>query len=159
MKKYNLMENKVKRYKLSRNNQEKPIKYKLVNPQILSTINNSECYTSSFDNPNKSRLKLDDLVYRMSDEQKEKWINFIINDDPRILKIKVNRNTVTLVLKNTTFNGIRYMSFIDQRKFLLEGVSNVTTRSKKKEKQEARLNNVSSKPRIKRRNKKKNKRK
>lgn len=157
IKKHKLLKNEIKRHKLSENTQEKPKKYKLINPQIIQIISNSEYYTSSFDDPIKGGFRPDDLTYRLSEKQKEKWIEFIINDDPRILKIRHKRNFVVLVLKNTeNKESIRYMLFLDQKCFSLGGDSNAEDKTEKKK---TRLHNVSNKPRIKRGSKKKGRRK
>jgi hypothetical protein len=159
IKKHKLLKNEIKRHKLSENTQEKPKKYKLINPQIIQIISNSEYYTSSFDDPIKGGFRPDDLTYRMSEKQKEEWVDFIINDDPRILKIKHKRNFVVLVLRNTenkNKKSIRYMLFLDQKCFSLGGDSDAEDKTEKKK---TRLHNVSNKPRIKRGSKKKGRRK
>lgn len=162
IKKHDLFSNKTKKYNLLQNNQEKPKKYRLINPSFLNIILNSEWYDSGFDDPFKGGIKIDDLNYRMPVEQREKWVELITSGDSRIIKVKGKKNYVVLVLKNiTSENGsgsVRYMTFVDEKKSILEGELNVIKKSKVKEK-EKRLYNVQSKPRIKRRSTKKIRRK
>jgi hypothetical protein len=165
IKKYKLINKSIKKHKLSLNNQKKPKKYKLINPHFLNIILNSEQYDSSFDDPLKHEIKIDDLNYRMCLEQREKWVDYIVNNDPRILKVKGKKNCVILILKNITSEnnvyGIRYLTFMDNkfRKLEKESGGADVIKEIKNEKKEKRLYNVQNKQRTKRRNKKKIRRK
>lgn len=149
MKKYNLQSSKPKRFNLS-----KPKRYKLINPEILNIIENSEFYDSSFDDPSQKGMNIENLVYRLTQEQKDKWIEGIINNDPRIFRIKQKKNFVILVCINKSLgnngnkNIYRYISFVDERKGDNNGYEKeeVTTIKKKKD----RLYNVQNKSRVKR---------
>jgi len=154
-KKHNLIKKNVKKYNLSQINKEKPQKFKLINPNILSIISNSERYNSDFEDPFKKGIKTEDLTYRMCREQKDEWINYILSGDERILKIKMKGNYVVLILKNITSNnnGIynkRYMTFYDKTKGELDAIEKSETKKEK-----TRLHNVQNKPKSKRKRKKK----
>lgn len=156
MKKYNLRLS-PKKYTLS-----KPKKYKLVNPKIIEIINNSKFYDSSFDDPTQLGLKVENLQYRLTQEQKEKWIEGIINDDSRIFRIKQRENFIILVcinesLMNNTKNKLyRYITFVDERKGDNYAVEEEKTTIKEKKN---RLHNVQNKSRSKRKGKRKGRRK
>lgn len=149
--------NVVKRHILT-----KPKKYKLINPEILNIITNSRFYNSSFDDPLQGGLTLDDLCYRLTQDQKEQWVEGIVNDDPRIFRIRQRKNFVILVCKNETNGGksnniYRYITFVDERKGENDGIEeegNAQTEKKKN-----RLHYVPNKPRLKKRSGKKSRRK
>jgi len=131
----------------------KPKKYKLINPQFLTIIFNSEFYNSSFDDPFSNGLKLEDLNYRCTIDQKEIWVESIVNNDPRIVRVKEKKNFVVLTCKSTNSGPTRYITFYDDKKSLMEGESTNDEKEKdniKIEKKKDRLHNVQNKSRVKR---------
>jgi hypothetical protein len=133
-------------------NLRKPKKYNLINQELINIINNSRFYTSSFDNPFLKGVKLDELNYRCTDIQKENWIEGIINNDPRIIKVKAKKNFVVIVCRNHFDNkSERYVIFVNEKKW--EGDLNATQDKTKTKK--IRLHNVQNKPRPKKRGRKK----
>jgi hypothetical protein len=131
---------------------QKPKRFKLINPEILKIISNSQFYNSSFDDPFKCGLKLDDLNYRCTIELREKFIDSIISNDPRIIKVKGKRNFAVITCKNSTDNNVvRFVTFFDEKKSLLEGELNVSEKEAKNSKEKKdRLHNVQNKSRVKR---------
>lgn len=139
----------------------KPRKYKLINPELIEIINSSQFYSSSFDDPSQTGLSLDQLTYRLTQEQKDRWIEGIYNDDNRIVNIKQRKNFVIIVCKNALLNNHsklhRYIIFADERR----GENNVIEKEESTpiKKKKNNLHHVQNKPKLKRKNKRKGRRK
>lgn len=155
MKKFNLR-TLPKKYTLS-----KPKKYKLINPELIEIINSSQFYSSSFDDPSQTGLSLDQLTYRLTQKQKERWIEGIYNDDSRIVNIKQRKGFVIIVCRNALLNNHsklhRYIIFADERK----GESNEFEKEESApiKKKKDRLHYVQNKSKSKRKGKRKSRRK
>jgi hypothetical protein len=157
--KYDILNNKeknIKKYTLLQNNQKKPKKFILINSDTINIILTSDNYNSSFDDPFKTGINPDDLNYRISEEQKEKWIDYIINGDPKIIKIKKKKNYVVLKLQNyfskQSNNNYRYITFFGFKKGEKNAFKDFEVTKK-----EEKLHNVSDKSKSKRKRKSKNK--
>lgn len=157
IKRHNLSTPVIKKYKLS---QEKPKRFKLINPQYLITIMNSQFYDSSFDNPLTTGFKIDNLNYRCTPEMRNQFVEGIVNDDSRILKVKGKKNFVVVVCKGSNDSNsdvIRYVTFVDERKGEYNAVEEENTPPIKEKKD--RLHNVPNKSRVKRKGHGKSRRK
>lgn len=131
---------------------QKPKRFKLINPEILKIISNSQFYNSSFDDPIKCGLKLDDLNYRCTIELREQFIESIVNNDPKIIRVRGKKNFAVITCKNSTNNDVvRFVTFFDEKRSLLEGELNVVKKENKNSKEKKnRLHYVQNKSRVKR---------
>jgi hypothetical protein len=152
---------KVKDSKPKRIKLKKLHKIIINNPEeCFDIINKSIYYNSTFEDPFKTGINKDSINYRCTLQQREQIVQSIVDNDPRIYKVKQHGKYVIISCKNQfTANGsnpIRYMIFEDERR---KGEFDAGDKSSSTKKEKRHTTNDKNKLRTKKRGRRKSKRK
>lgn len=108
-------EPKAKRFQLQIEGKNKPIILgKDTLRRALAIIGNAGCYCSGMGVPTPSDYSDQTVVNRLTEQGNEYWINFLENNDERLIKLEVKKYYATLHLRSMLTQEKHFIIFEDR---------------------------------------------